>query len=221
METVLKFLWYEYMIKGYYVGNPIEFIAAFFGLVCVWYTVKQNIWCWPTGLIQVLLYIFVFQKSRLYSDMVLQVFFVFVQIYGWYHWKFGGVRKNELKVSNVPVLKLMMWVGITLVGTFAWVSFITSPYLAKIVYSLFKIDFHVACPKADGYVAIASVVATWLMAQKKLESWLFWISVDVVAIPVYIYKNLYFTGGLYVVFLVLATMGYFEWRKSYKALRVN
>ncbi len=86
----------------------IEGIATFFGLICVWLTVKQNIWCWPTGIAQVALYIFVFYEAHLYSDMILHIFYVFINIYGWYHWLNKDVEKEELKVSRTGKMLLYL-----------------------------------------------------------------------------------------------------------------
>jgi len=177
----------------------IEATAVVFGLLCVWLTIRQNIWCWPTGLIQVLLYIVIFYKALLYSDMLLHIIYVVMQIYGWYHWLYGGKGKTELKVSTLSRSLLSMWIGIGVLGTFLW-GFLMARYT------------NAAVPYADAFTTVASLIAQWLMARKRLESWWFWIAVDIVAVGVYLYKSLYLTMGLYVVFLVLATMGYFRWK---------
>jgi nicotinamide mononucleotide transporter len=179
----------------------IEATAVIFGLLCVWLTIRQNIWCWPTGLIQVLLYIVIFYKALLYSDMLLHIIYVAMQVYGWHHWLYGGKGKKELKVSTLPIPLLTIWIGIAVLGTFMW-GFLMSRYT------------NAAVPYADAFTTVASLIAQWLMARKRLESWWFWIAVDIVAIGVYSYKSLYLTMGLYAVFLVLATMGYFRWKAT-------
>ncbi len=183
------------------VMTAIEIVAVVFGLACVWLTVKQNIWCWPAGLVQVSLYIAVFYHAKLYSDLILHVVYVFVQIYGWHHWLRGGERGSRLVVSRLTGGAWMGWVAVCAVGTWGW-GWLMSTYTDA------------AVPFADAFTTAASLVAQWLMARKKLESWFFWIVVDVVAIGVYFYKQLYFTTGLYAVFLVLAVFGFFAWRSS-------
>lgn len=181
--------------------SPIEVVATVFGLLCVWWTVRKNIWCWPAGLIQVLLYIYVFGGgAKLYSDMILQIIYVPLQFYGWYEWKHGAKGK-ELPLSRADAPMLFKWVFFTAVMTAGW------------GYLMTKVG--AAAPYADGFVAVASLVATYLMAKKVVECWWFWIAVDVVAIGVYLYKHLYPTTILYVVFLWLAITGYVAWRKSY------
>jgi nicotinamide mononucleotide transporter len=178
----------------------IEIVASAFGLACVWFTVKQNVWCWPTGLIQVILYIWIFYNSHLYSDMLLQIVFVFISIYGWYHWIHGNRETSVLEVTKTGN-EIVIWMIIGLAGTFM-LGFLMGYYT------------NAALPYPDSFITVASLIAQWLMARKKLESWWFWIMVDVVGIGVYFFKELYFTTGLYSVFLVMAVMGYIDWKRS-------
>jgi nicotinamide mononucleotide transporter len=184
----------------------IEATAVLFGLLCVWLTIRQNILCWPTGLVQVVLYIFIFYKALLYSDMLLHGIYVVMQIYGWHHWLHGGQGKTELSVSVMSAPLLVKWFCIGAFGTIIW-GYLMANYTQA------------AAPYADALIAVVSLIAQWLMACKRLESWLFWILVDLVAIAVYLYKSLYLTMGLYAVFLVLATMGYFRWKAALPAKR--
>lgn len=181
--------------------SPLEATAVVFGLACVWLTVRQNIWCWPTGLVQVILFIFIFYHAKLYSDLLLHVIYVFLQIYGWHHWLRGGPRHNAMPVSTLSRTARMAWPSVAVAGTLV-LGFLMSTLTDA------------AVPYADAFTTVTSLVAQWLLARKQIESWLFWIAVDVVAIGVYWYKDLYLTSGLYVVFLGLATLGWFAWRKS-------
>lgn len=179
----------------------IEAIAVVFGITCVWLTIKQNIWCWPTGLVQVLLFIVIFYNAKLYSDLILHVIYVFMQMYGWYYWLHGGINHSKLQVTRLRSSCMMVWVTVCIIGTIAWGWLMQSYTDASVPYP-------------DAFTTITSLVAQWLMARKKLESWWFWVSVDVIAIGVYVYKHLFLTAGLYSVFLVLATTGFFAWRKT-------
>ena len=186
--------------------TPIEVIASISGLLCVWLTVKQNIWCWPIGLVQVLLYIYIFVSVKLYSDALLQIFFVAISIYGWHQWLHGGKNRRELRVTSINTFfnrSLWSWVAVVIL-VFPLMGYCMGRFLGA------------SAPYADAFTTVASIVATYLMAKKYLQCWLFWITVDVIAIGVYIYKDLYITSGLYAVFLVLATLGYKTWRKSYE-----
>lgn len=179
----------------------IEGIAAVCGLLCVWLTVRQNVLCWPIGLVQVVLYIGVFYEARLYSDLVLHVIYVGMQLYGWYHWLYGGHERTELKATSLSTPGLLAWMLVVAAVTVPW------GYLMVTLTDA-------AAPYADAFIAVASLTAQWLMARKKLESWHFRIAVDLVAIAVYLYKELYITTGLYSVFLALAILGYFRWRRT-------
>jgi len=182
--------------------SPIEITAAAFGAACVWLTVRQNIWCWPTGLVMVALYILIFYEAKLYSDMGLQVIYVVLQIYGWRHWLRGGPRhEDDLPVTGLSGPGRAAWAATALAGTAA-LGYATANWTDA------------ALPYPDAFITALSLVAQWLMARKVWESWLGWITVDLVAIPVYASKSLYLTAGLYTLFLALATAGLLAWRKD-------
>ncbi len=181
----------------------VEAIATVFGVIAVWLVVRRHIWCWPTGLIQVTLYVWIFLQAKLYSDMILHVIYIFLLVYGWHHWRHGGKDHQAIPVTTIRS-PLWHWVALAAGGTALW-GFLMARYTDA------------ALPYPDAFTTVASLVAQWLTARKKLESWIFWIVVDVVAVFIYWYKGLYFTTGLYAVFLVLATMGYLEWRKALRA----
>jgi nicotinamide mononucleotide transporter len=180
----------------------IEILATIFGFICVWLTIKQNIWCWPAGLIQVSLYVFVFHQARLYSDMGLHVIYVLMQFFGWYYWMYGGADRGQAKVARLSPRARAAWATMALAGT-ACLGFVMDNYTnADLAYW-------------DAATTVLSLIAQWLMAKKILESFLIWMAVDVLCVGIYAVKALYPTTGLYLAFLVMATMGYLEWRKSW------
>lgn len=183
----------------------IEAIATVFGVICVWLTIKRNIWCWPAGLVQVTLFIYIFYVAKLYSDMGLHVIYVFMQFYGWYHWLYGGEDQGTLKVSLLGN-KVWIWTLAGIAGTLL-LGFLMQTYTDA------------AVPYPDAFTTVLSLIAQWLLARKNLESWIFWIIIDVAAIGIYYYKELYFTTALYAVFLVLATIGFFAWKKALKQIK--
>jgi nicotinamide mononucleotide transporter len=185
--------------------GTIEIIATLLGIVSVGLLVRQNIWCWPTGIVMVSLYILIFYDARLYSDMGLQVAYVVMQIYGWYHWVFGGEERNALPVSRVAGSAAAIWLGVMLGGT-AGLGWLMDSYTdADLAYW-------------DAATTVMSLVAQLLQALKVLECWLLWIAVDVLAVGIYAYKGLVPTTFLYTVFLGLASWGYIEWRRSWRTL---
>ncbi len=181
----------------------IEATAVVFGLAAVWLTVKQSIWCWPAGLVQVTIYSYIFFEVRLYSDLILHVIYIGIQIYGWHHWLRGGggPRRNELPVTSLSRVEVWGLSLITAGGSAAW-GWAMASWTDAVV------------PFGDAFTTVASLIAIWLQAQKRLASWVFWIAVDVVAIGIYLYKDLLLTAVLYLMFLVMSLIGYREWRRS-------
>jgi len=179
----------------------VEAIATLFGVAAVWLTIRRNALCWPVGLVQVVLYIYIFYGARLYSDVILHIIYVFLQFYGWYRWRASDARMPELHVSQATAGVLTGCLVTVVLGTATW-GYLMDTYTQA------------AAAYVDAFVAVCSLTATWLLARKKLESWLFWIAVDVVAIGLYLYKELFITCGLYALFLAMAIGGFFAWRRS-------
>lgn len=180
--------------------SPLEGIAAAFGLVSVYLSTRQNIWSWPTAIVNVCLYTVVFYNSRLYGQMGLQTVFLILSIYGWYQWLHGGEQKTKLRVSRASPRLLMILGAVNLV---AWIA------LAAI---LRRTD--AAIPWLDALLTTTSLVAQWMMTRKILENWIIWIVLDTVYVPMFMSQRLYATALLYTAFLVLAVMGFVEWRRS-------
>jgi nicotinamide mononucleotide transporter len=180
----------------------LEVAAAGFGLAAVVLTIRQSLWCWPAGLVQVTLYIFVFHSARLYSDMILHVVYVALQIYGWHHWLHGGQARQAPPVSRLSPSQLALWSFAAIAAAIAWGE-------AMERYT------DAALPHLDAFIATASLCAQYLLARKKLESWLFWIVVDAIAIGVYWSRGLEPTAALYAVFLCLCFFGLAAWRRSF------
>jgi nicotinamide mononucleotide transporter len=181
--------------------STIEAVGAVFGFLCVVLYIRQNIWSWPVGLVQIALFIVVFYDARLYSDLVLHVIYLLMQVFGWYHWHKGGEQGAPLKVTRLTRTEIWLWAGSSIIGS------LLAGYLMAT-----RTD--AAAPLPDAFVAVTSVVAQWLLTRKKLESWVFWFVIDLVAMGIYFYKALYFATALYALYLVLAVTGYLTWRKS-------
>jgi nicotinamide mononucleotide transporter len=187
--------------------NWMEVVAVVFGVCAVALTVRQSLWCWPTGLVQVSLYVYVFYEARLYSDMVLHVIYVVLQFYGWYRWR-SGSSGRELPVSRLSAVEALAWTAGIAAAAFVWGE-------AMIRYT------NAAAPRADAFIAAASLGAQYLLAIKKIENWIIWIVVDIVAIAVYWSRDLKLTAGLYAIFLALCIAGLIEWRRSYTRERAG
>lgn len=179
----------------------MEWIAAILSAVSVYLSARENIWSWPTAIVSVAMYAFVFLKAGLYSDAGLQVYFLLVSIYGWYEWLHGGENRSRLHVSKATA---KAWLLSAVVGVVFWV-------ILGVLTSKLR---GVSLPFLDSGLTTLSVIAQLMMTRKILENWILWIVADVVYVPMYVYKGLYPTAGLYAVFLALAIMGLVQWRRS-------
>jgi nicotinamide mononucleotide transporter len=181
--------------------STLEIVAAVFGVVSVFLSVRQNIWSWPTAIVNVGLYIIVFYEAKLYADTGLQVVYVVLNAYGWYHWLYGGKNRTELPVSRTSA---RVWLIVVTIGT----------AFAALLGTFLSRNTDAALPFVDASTTSTSLVAQWMMTRKLLENWIIWVAVDVVYIGMYIYKSLYVTAVLYLIFLILSAMGFVQWRRS-------
>jgi nicotinamide mononucleotide transporter len=183
----------------------LDLIASFFGLIYILLATKQNNWCWPAAIISSTVYVFVFVFSKLYFDAILNFYYVAIAFYGFYNWKKISNSK-EAKVSFSSKKFTSIWIAICAITSIALGYFAQKFTDAEFAY-------------ADAFTTIFSFYATWLITQKRIENWLFWIIINVVAIFMYYLKGLNFTVGLFTVYLVFAVYGFFTWRKEYLTLR--
>lgn len=185
--------------------SAYEIVGVVFGLLSVLLTVRQNIWCWPTGIVSVAAFAVLFLQSKLYADAGLQIFFLATSCHGWYWWLHGGLNQTELSISRLTLAQ-KVWFGLALVVcivmTGSWLSLYTDASI----------------PFWDASASGGSVLAQLLLMRKKLETWYLWIAVDVLSIGIYLYKEIYLTAFLYVIFLFLAAGGLMAWRRSLAAL---
>ena len=180
----------------------IECIAAIAGAVSVYLSAREKILSWPTAIVNVSLYTFIFYESGLYSDMGLQVVYLILSIYGWYEWLRGGEHRTRLHVSYATS---RAWAASAGIGLVFWLA------LARYTSTLEGVSY----PYLNSGLTTLSLVAQWMMARKILENWVLWIIADIVYVPLYVLKGLDVTAGLYAVFLVLATIGLIDWRRSF------
>jgi len=209
----IKNIFFE--ILGYDLSY-LEFFGVVFGLLAVWLSARANLWSWPIGIINVVLAFFLYYQIQLYPDMFLQVFFFVTNVMGWFRWanpKPGEEdRKKELKVSYMKRTSFALLGGVGLVGTIALGS------LASRLHEWFPKVFPLpsAFPYVDSFIMVMSIVSTFMMVQKKVECWIIWIVVDVVATYLYFVKDVKFYSFEYFVFTIIATFGLINWMREVK-----
>jgi nicotinamide mononucleotide transporter len=211
MGSVVEDLYLEVMDIGNILQEAVEFVSGFdllgflgliFGLLCVWFLIKQNILTWPAGIIYVIISFVVFIQAKLYADFILHIFYLILNVYGWYYW----VSPKNGSDSRIPV---------TLAGTKQMTLLLLLSTIGVFISGKLLFEFtDASLPYWDSTTSVLSITAMWLTAKKKIESWVIWLFVDVLATGIYYYKGLYFYFILYLIYTGMAIAGYLSWRRS-------
>ena len=181
----------------------LEIIAVFFGFLSVWFSKNNNILVFPTGMINTSIFVYLLLKWSLLGDMIINAYYFIMSIYGWYFWLKG--TNNTIspisKVSNTDIRIVVL-------------LFISSSVFVSLVYTFFD--------KWENIVSYIDILTTaiffaamWLMAKRKVESWIFWIVGNIISVPLYLHKGLAFTSIQYFIFTVIAIAGYIKWKELY------
>lgn len=186
-----------------------EFLGLLFGLLAVWYLIRENILTWPAGILYVLVSFVVFWKIRLYGDLLLHVVFLVLNIYGWYYWIKGrGQDEEELPITNYSPAQNLLIFGVSCFGILLF------GYFLQNINTIWPDIPPASLPYWDATTSMLSVTGIWLMSKKKIENWYYWFIVDVLACGIYFYKGVYFYSLLYGVYIAMAVAGYLTWKKS-------
>lgn len=190
------------VVFTYLQANWIELLGSALSIIYLYLSIKQKVSLWIFGFLCSSLYVVVFFQSKFYADMSLQFYYLGVSLFGWISWKAGKPEnRKELPVKRTTPLSGAIILVIALVLYFLY-YFILSEYTDS------------PLPKADAFTTALSIVATWMLARKMIEHWWLWIIVDSVSAGLYFYKALYPTAILFVIYTVMAVIGYRQWKKS-------
>ncbi len=184
----------------YITGHWVEVAGMVTTVLGIWLTTKRLLVCWPITLLADFLYLAVFYQARLFSDALLQIFFVAFTLYGWWHWWRGVHEEGEVRVEALSMSGWMAGLGAGAVGA------------AALGWLMVRVG--AALPHLDATLASYSLVASWWGARKHIANWWLWIAVDVVYVGEYIYKDLWATALLYAGLVLLAVLGLLEWRRA-------
>jgi len=188
-------------VSGMWHTDITEILGFVTGALCVWLLARQNIWTWPIGIANNIFYIVVFLRSGLFGDAGLQVVYIVLAAYGWYTWLHPDGAKSELRVARTSP-RQWLWI----IPATAAAALLLRAFLAGYTPS--------TVPAWDGLTTALSLAATWGQCRKLVESWWLWIAVDVIYIPLYIYKGLNLTAVLYFVFMLLCVAGLRSWNRA-------
>ena len=182
----------------------LEVLAVMLGLISVWFAKNNNIAVYPTGMFSTSIFVYILLKANLLGDMIINVYFFLMSIYGWYFWvqKEGGQVLNKIAKINKKELK---WGLLLFMGTIFFV----------IGFYRFFERWDDSTALVDSFTTALFFVAMWLMARRKIEHWVLWIIGDIISIPLYLFKGLLITSIQYFIFTLIAIFGFFEWRRIY------
>jgi len=222
----------DFLIEPYLKASTshilLELTAAIFGVTSVSYAKKENILVFPTGIISTIIYVYLLSQWDLYGDLIINIYYTIMSIYGWYMWS----RVIDKEQQHIPITRTNLKDKIKTFGIFLFTSI-----FVIVVYRYYNVmpnnlnftesveyaytnmtsgslaDFRKITPYLDTFTTGIFFAGMWLMANKKLENWIFWIAGNLVSIPLYFVKGFGFTGIQYIIFLILAILGYIEWKK--------
>ncbi len=202
MMDFLDQLFYQY---SQYSNTDIslEIIAVFFGFLSVWFSKNNNILVFPTGMINTSIFVYLLLKWSLLGDMIINAYYFIMSIYGWYFWLKGtnNTVSPISKVSNTDIRIVVL-------------LFISSSIFVSLVYTFFD-KWETIVSYIDILTTAIFFAAMWLMAKRKVESWIFWIVGNIISVPLYLHKGLAFTSIQYFIFTVIAIAGYIKWKELY------
>ena len=179
-----------------------------FGLLCVYFLIKESLWTWPFGILYVLVSFVTFWQARLYGDFLLHVFYLVLNVYGWYFWVKGNKTDNQaVVITRQSAKQALLTLGITVIAVVVFAQFLIS------IPDWFSSAGPASIPYWDSTTTVLSVAGMWLTARKKIDNWYYWFAVDVLATGVYYYKGLYFYSVLYFIYIGMAVAGYLSWKK--------
>ncbi len=179
----------------------LELIAVAFGLLYIWYMMKESTWAYPLGIVNVLIYVYICFDTRLYAYAGINFFYFIMSVYGWYNWTRHGSDNERLKITRTT-LKEKAWCGLAGILFFSIFFFLLSHFTDSPV------------PGWDAFTTSIYIIGMWLLARKKIENWLLWIAGDIISVGLFAYEKLYFSSFQFLVFTIMAILGYLAWKRK-------
>ena len=203
-------IWQQF-IEGMKQTSWLEYIAVFTGIISVWFEKNENIWVFPIGLINTIIYIWISVKGNLFGEASVNFYYTVLNIYGWILWTKKDVHQHH--VVKVEFSNARQWLQQLMFFAFFYVTiFFILTYLKR----SFAPN---AIPWADAFASATAYTGMWLMAKKKVESWYWWIATNIASIPLYFVKGYVFVSVYYLILLIMAFFGLIEWIR--RARKVN
>lgn len=186
----------------------LEIIGVITGLACVYLAAKNNIWNWPIAIISTAIYIYIYHGAALYADMLQYVYLCLTSMYGWYNWNRKPDLEAKTPIATITRKQVIVSLLIILATTPA-LGFTLITFTKKLNYN------PPAYPYLDSFCTACSFVAQYFLTKKILENWLIWVFVDIIYTVIYFKKDLQFTSGMFFILIIIAALGYIDWKKEY------
>ena len=195
----------QQFVEGMRQTGPIEYIAVFAGIASVWFSRKENVLVYPVGLINTIFYVYISLKNDLPGEASVNLYYTIMSFYGWYMWVKRDKQQHLVLHISYSNRKMLLYQILFFLGFYVAIYF-------SLVYLKEKF-FEGAIPWADAFASATAFTGMWLMTRKKVESWYWWMATNLASIPLYFVKNLVFTSVYYLVLLVFAFWGLYEWKR--------
>ncbi|MBK8503037.1 MAG: nicotinamide mononucleotide transporter [Saprospiraceae bacterium] len=183
----------------------VQWLAFIFNVIYVILAAKENIWCWFFGFIGVSLLFVIYLDSRLFSDALLQVFYMIMSVYGWVNW--SKQNSQVIPIRRASLREHLFYITLGIFATF----------LLGFTFS----QMQAAVPYADAFTSAFAVIATFLVARKTLENWIYWIVIDTVCVGLYWHRQLSLLAVLFAIYTILAVVGWIQWHKHWIKARAT
>ena len=199
-DTQMEIL--QELYEGLLKMGWLEGLGVIFGILYIYFAAKEMIWCWYASLISVSIYLIICYQVQLYAEMGLNVYYLGTTIYGWWHWRNPSENKKELPISKMKLKEHILFILVGFIFTFGLGYFLIENTDAQLPY-------------LDSFTTVFAVLTTILVTRKVLENWIYWIFIDTVAVYIYFHRELYLTSLLMAAYVIIAAVGYFNWRTLY------
>ena len=192
----------EALAVAWSATSNLELVSVLFGLLYVILAARENAWCWPAALLGTGTAIFLFWDASLLMESALNVYYLLMAVYGWWQWRHGGAQNTALKISSFGFKHHALCLSLILAMTL-------------LSGTLLDRNTDAALPFVDSFTTWAAVLTTWMVANKILENWLYWIVIDCVSVWLYLERGLVLYAALFVIYTAIALFAYFKWRASF------
>ena len=182
----------------------LELTAIFFGLLSVIFSARNSIWVYPTGLMSTVIFVYILYTANLYGDLIINAYYFYMSLYGWILWSRKDSQNHDLlKISTVTPKE----------NAKCALIFVVSVIFVSGVYHWFNM-FNQWWAYVDTFITGLFFIGMWLLAKRKIENWIYLIIGDIIAIPLFFYKGLIFTGFFYIILTTIAFFGYSAWKRT-------